>query len=69
MVVTALPAASLTATLHERTALPSTWTLQAPQAAMPQPNFGAGQPQLLAQRPEQRRVGFGLERDRLAIDR
>src|SRR6266851_5104538 len=27
------------AVIHERVATPSTWTVQAPQSAMPQPNF------------------------------
>src|SRR3977135_1420144 len=37
MVVISLPAASLTSTPHERIATPSTWTVQAPHCAMPQP--------------------------------
>jgi len=38
MVVIFLPATSPTETLHERTAAPSTWTVQA-HWAMPQPYF------------------------------
>ena len=39
MVVTDLPFASLIAVTQERVASPSRWTVQAPQAATPQPNF------------------------------
>src|SRR6058998_1966105 len=39
MVVTALPSTSDTGIAQERTALPSMWTVQAPQDAMPQPNL------------------------------
>ena len=39
MVVTALPATADTGVTQERTACPSTMTVQAPQAAMPQPNL------------------------------
>src|SRR5580692_1153013 len=39
MVVTDLPSTSETGMAQERTASPSIWTVQAPQAAMPQPNF------------------------------
>src|SRR5580692_4142825 len=37
MVVICLPAASLTSMPQERIATPSTWTVQAPHCAMPQP--------------------------------
>src|SRR6266478_3388918 len=37
MVVICLPTASLTTMPHDRTATPSTWTVQAPHCAMPQP--------------------------------
>jgi hypothetical protein len=37
MVLTAFPCAARTGITHERTALPSTWTVQAPHWAMPQP--------------------------------
>jgi hypothetical protein len=40
MVTTVLPAAALSGREQERVWTPSTWTVQAPQAAMPQPNFG-----------------------------
>jgi hypothetical protein len=30
--------------------------------------LGAGQPELLAQHPQQRGVGFGIDRRRLAVD-
>src|ERR1700681_4202497 len=39
MVVTDLPSMSETGMAQERTALPSICTVQAPQAAMPQPNL------------------------------
>jgi len=39
MVVTCLPAAVPKGITHERTALPSTCTVQAPHNAMPQPNL------------------------------
>src|SRR5215471_8975431 len=39
MVVIFLPLASLTGKLQERIATPSTWTVQAPHCAMPQPYF------------------------------
>ena len=39
MVVTARPSTSDTGVMQERTGLPSTCTVQAPQAATPQPNF------------------------------
>src|SRR5882672_8595665 len=39
MVVTDFPATSDTGIEHERTASPSICTVQAPQVAMPQPNF------------------------------
>src|SRR5205807_5926595 len=37
MVVICLPSAALTGSEHERVATPSTWTVQAPHWAMPQP--------------------------------
>ena len=37
IVVIALPAAASTVSWQERVATPSTWTVQAPQAAIPQP--------------------------------
>ena len=40
MVTTDLPAAALAGSEQERTASPSTCTVQAPHAATPQPNFG-----------------------------
>ncbi len=39
MVVTFLPATFDTAIWHERIALPSIWTVQAPHRPEPQPNF------------------------------
>src|SRR5580704_4182136 len=39
MVVTFLLATSESCVWHERTALPSTWTVQAPHNPAPQPNF------------------------------
>ena len=39
IVVTFLPAAAETGSVHERTARPSRWTVQAPHAEMPQPNL------------------------------
>src|SRR5436190_19072470 len=39
MVVTFLPATSDIVVWHERTALPSTWTVQAPHRPEPQPNL------------------------------
>src|SRR5678816_1749369 len=39
LVVIFLPVASETGVLHERTGLPSTCTVQAPQRAIPQPNL------------------------------
>ena len=39
MVVTFLPVTSLRLVWHERTALPSTWTVQAPHSPEPQPNL------------------------------
>src|ERR1700722_17738793 len=39
MVVICLPTASFTSTPQERIATPSTWTVQAPHCAMPQPYF------------------------------
>src|SRR5258706_14210235 len=39
MVVTRLPAAAEIGVMHERTALPSSWIVQAPQIAGPQPNL------------------------------
>src|SRR5574340_630990 len=39
MVVTALPATSETGVMQDRVASPSTWTVQAPHRAMPQPNL------------------------------
>src|ERR1041385_9010646 len=39
MVVTSLPSQSPTMRPHERTAFPSTCTVQAPHCAMPQPNL------------------------------
>jgi hypothetical protein len=37
MVVIFLPSTALSGTEHERMAIPSTWTVQAPHWAMPQP--------------------------------
>jgi hypothetical protein len=37
MVVIFLPSTALNGTEHERIAMPSTWTVQAPHWAMPQP--------------------------------
>ena len=39
IVVTRFPFASATGSEHERTGSPSTWTVQAPHCAMPQPYF------------------------------
>src|ERR1700675_1079109 len=39
MVVIALPSTARKGSTHERTAAPSKCTVQAPQSAMPQPNF------------------------------
>src|SRR4029077_6009204 len=39
IVVTFLPATVDTGAMQERIAVPSTWTVQAPHSAMPQPNF------------------------------
>src|SRR5437899_1875390 len=39
MVMIDLPSTSETGIAQERTALPSTWTVQAPHDAMPQPNL------------------------------
>ena len=39
MVVIFFPATADTGVTHERMGAPSTWTVQAPQSAMPQPNL------------------------------
>src|SRR6185437_8821583 len=39
MVVTLRPAAAVIGVMHERTALPSRWTVHAPHWPMPQPNL------------------------------
>ncbi len=39
MVVTLRPAVALTGKEHDRTGLPSTWTVQAPHKAWPHPNL------------------------------
>src|ERR1700730_3929500 len=39
IVVTRFPATAVTGVTQERTALPSTWTVQAPQSASPHPNL------------------------------
>ena len=44
MVVTCLPATDAKGVTQERTAMPSTCTVQAPQRAMPQPNLVPGRP-------------------------
>ena len=51
---------------QERTAAPSMCTVHDPHWAMPQP-YLVPVSQLLAQHPQQRRVGLGLEHHRLAI--
>ena len=68
MVVTCLPATAETGVTHERIGLPSRCTVQAPHSAMPQPNLVPVRPELVAQHPEQRRVGGGAEIDLLAVD-
>ena len=39
MVVMLFPVAAEIGVLHERTGVPSSWTVHAPQSAIPQPNF------------------------------
>src|SRR2546422_2607886 len=39
MVTTRLPSIAATGVMHARVAWPSTWTVHAPQSAMPQPNL------------------------------
>ncbi len=46
---------------QERTGAPSMCTVQAPHCAMPQPYLVPVRPELLAQHPQQRRVGLGFE--------
>ena len=68
MVVTFLPCVWDRLIWHERTALPSICTVQAPHSADAAAELGAGQLQMLAHHPQQRRAGFSLDADRLAVD-
>ena len=58
MVVTFLPAAAETGVWHERTGWPSRCTVQAPHRRHAAAELGAGQAELVAQDPQQRRVRF-----------
>ena len=49
------------------TGLPSRWTVQAPQSPVPQPSFGPGEPQVLAQGVEQGVVGLDEHLDGLVV--
>jgi hypothetical protein len=53
---------------QERMGSPSICTVQAPQAAMPQPNFRAGEFQVFTQNPQQRRVGRDTDLVPLSVD-
>ena len=54
-VTAALPMLS-TVVMHERVGDPPKCTVQAPQSAMPQPNFDAGHAEDVSKHPQQRRV-------------
>ena len=67
----ACPAPARSAATHERTASPSTCTVQAPQAADAAAELGAGQVEHVAQRPQQRQRRIGevvRKRARRAVD-
>ena len=55
MVVTALPAAADTGKLQDLTGRPSMWTRAGPALRDPAAELGAGEPELIADHPEQRR--------------
>ena len=56
MVVICLRATVLTGVAQERVGRPSRWTVQAPHAAMPQPNLVPVSPMHVPQDPEQGHV-------------
>ena len=48
--------------------MPSMSTVQAPHCPRPQPNFGAVEPEVVAQHIEERRVGLGRHRAAHPVD-
>src|ERR1700752_4274994 len=58
MVVICLPSAAATGMMHERTALPSTCTVQAPHCATPQPYFVPVRPTCSRIAPNRGALGF-----------
>ena len=66
--VTERPETSLTAVMQARVASPSTWTVQAPHSATPQPILCSGEPQFVPQIPEQRHRRIAVEGLLLAVD-
>ena len=67
MVVTERPSTIDTGVMQERTGAPSMCTVQAPQLATPQPNLVPVSLQMLAQRPQQRRLAVERKLALLAV--
>ena len=67
MVVTCLPATSTIEVWQERTGSPSRCTVQAPHSADAAAELGAGQTEVVAQHPQQRRIGLDIHSRGLAI--
>ena len=67
MVVTERPSTIDNGVMQERTGAPSMWTVQAPQLAHAAAKLGAGQLQMLAQRPKQRRLAVQRKLALLAV--
>ena len=68
MVVICLPTASLTMTPQERIATPSTWNRAGSALCNAATVFGAGQSDILPDRPKQRRIVLDVHIDCFAID-